>query len=183
MEKPKKLIIAGMDILDVSGPVSRIILRYWLKAFNKSKWLTIIITIISFLGLGIGIYLKETNRKEQEEAKRREVLTYQQQIIQLDQMANSLSNLTLFIKEQRAKLKENEDIVALLQKEKEKLAPLVEADRKLVNSVLDVQQEHFKSEVQSERWIGFGLGVVASFIASLVWAIMLYLFKKKKVTS
>jgi sensor c-di-GMP phosphodiesterase-like protein len=71
---------------------------------------------------------------------------------------------------QKEQLKQSQQTVESLKKEQAELKPVVEADRKIVESILSLQAQRAKANVWQERLIGFGLGVVGSLFASLIWS-------------
>lgn len=49
------------------------------------------------------------------------------------------------------------------------LRPVVEADREVVDTILRLQADKASANVWQERFIGFGLGILSSLVASLIW--------------
>jgi hypothetical protein len=66
-----------------------------------------------------------------------------------------------------------------LETEKQKLEPLVNADRAKVEAFFRAQEERAQEKVFQERYIGFGLGVLASFVASFLLFIGRYFIAKR----
>ena len=120
--------------------------------------------------------------KEQEQ-KRIENLTYTQQLDALNNVQGSLNNLMQFVEMQKGKLKESEDLVNSLKSEQEKLKPVVEADRKTVEAILELQAQRAQTSVWRERGIGFALGVLSSILASSLIALVSYMRKRKSPPS
>jgi len=93
---------------------------------------------------------------------------YQQQIKSLNETERSLKQLVTFIETQKAKLAESEAVVKSLKEEESKLRPVVEADRKLVDAILDAQHSRSRAYIWKERIISFLLGIIASIVAALL---------------
>ncbi len=85
-----------------------------------------------------------------------------------------------FVKEQQTSLKLTQETVESLKAEKEKLQPLVESDKKIVEGLFLAQEERNRSKAKKERWIGIGLGVIASIVASTIIMVVRYLFNRNK---
>jgi septal ring factor EnvC (AmiA/AmiB activator) len=75
----------------------------------------------------------------------------QVQIEQLDRFEDSLLGLKSFIEAQRNNLKESEERIESLNKERDKLQPIVEADRKAIEAIFQVQDERNRQSVWIER--------------------------------
>ena len=99
--------------------------------------------------------------KEYEEDEEYEVA---QQIEKLDEMQNSLEDLQNLISTQKENLINTEKYVELLKMEKQKLEPIVKANRELVESILTLQKERTMSQVWKDRFIGFVISVLAGLV-------------------
>jgi DNA repair exonuclease SbcCD ATPase subunit len=113
-------------------------------------------------------YLEKADR-EKREANRLESLNYQEQIQQLNQTERNIRQLLEFINSQKKALRETEDTISTLKTEREKLQPLVESDKAVVEALFKAQEERTSANVWRERWLGFGFGVLASLLASFLW--------------
>lgn len=153
--------------------------KEWVKLFKLKPLLTAIATGIVASTLAGGITYLDKIDREKREHKRLESLDYQGQIQQLDEMEHNVTQLLEFVTNQKKTLQETEDAIANLKVEKEKLQPLVETDRAVVEALFRAQEERANSNIWRERWIGFGLGVVASLIASFIWFVVALLIKNK----
>jgi hypothetical protein len=68
--------------------------------------------------------------------------------------------------------------VSKLQEEKKRIEPLVQADRKVVEAVFQLQEQRSAAGIHRERWIGFGLVVGASVVASFVYTLLVFAYRK-----
>lgn len=139
--------------------------------------ISLIVLIASSGALVTGIYFADNANREKQERNRLKILDYQTQIQQLNDTENNIRHLLDFIETQKNTLRETEDTISLLKKEQEKLKPIVESDKAIVEAIFRAQEERTNSSIWRERWIGFGVGVFASLIASLLWFIISILFK------
>lgn len=108
--------------------------------------------------------------KQQKERLREQNLTYEKQLETLTQVQSSIDNLKLFVSNQKQQLQEQQAVIQGLKTEKDKLQPLVEADKQVVEALFRIQAERNQSSVWFERLIGFLIGIVSSLVASLIWS-------------
>lgn len=158
----------------------RLVLTEWLKLYSLKPKTTLVITLILFASMIGGISYFSDIRQKKLEVKRLESLDYKKQIQQLNSMESSVRQLLTFVDFQKRKLQETEDSLSILMTERESLKPLVESDRATVEAFFKAQEERAKSNVWGERGIGFGLGILASLIASFIWFIMSMIIKNKR---
>jgi hypothetical protein len=90
------------------------------------------------------------------------------QISQLNEMQKSLKELQNFITLQKGKLQSESAALSDIRKEKEKLEPIVNADRKAIQSIIEFQENKYRGQVWKERAIGFIIGFISSLLASFV---------------
>ena len=98
--------------------------------------------------------------------------SYTTQIESLEMIQDSLVKLNEFIIAQKNKLNESQSVINELKDEHEKLKPIVEADRKIIDTVFALQEEREKNRIWLDRAVSFFLGILASMIASLVFTII-----------
>ncbi|MCI5138800.1 MAG: hypothetical protein D3922_10380 [Candidatus Electrothrix sp. AR1] len=96
----------------------------------------------------------------------------QYQIQQLNEVESTIKKLLFFVEAQRRKVRETEETLSILESEKNKLQPVVEANRATIEAVFRLQEERNAANVLRERLIGFFLGVISSLLASLVWLVI-----------
>ena len=144
--------------------------KLWKELYRLHPRATLIATILLAIGgslvLGAVTYYSKKSNEELVQ-KRQENLTYNQQLEALNNVQGSLNNLIQFVEAQKTKLKESENLINSLKTEQEKLKPVVEADRKTVEALVELQVQRLESNVWKERTIGFLLGFVSSILASL----------------
>lgn len=106
---------------------------------------------------------------------------YEKQIEVLDQVHRSIDNLKDFVTVQRKQLQEQQGVLEGLKDEREKLLPVVEADRQVVESLFRIQAERNLANVWKDYLIGFLLGILSSLIASLLWTLIRLRWPKKSL--
>jgi hypothetical protein len=143
--------------------------KEWVKLFKIKPYLTSALTAFLSVVMAVSMtYLDKVDR-EKREAKRLESQSYQQQLGQLNQTETNIRQLLEFVKTQKSTLRETEDTISALKTEKEKLEPLVDSDRAVVEAIFRVQEERTNANVWRERLVGFGFGILASLVASFLW--------------
>jgi hypothetical protein len=85
-----------------------------------------------------------------------------------------------FIEVEQRNLKVSEQALIALKREHEQLKPLVDSDRKTIDALFAAQEARNQAAQSTERWIGFGLGVGSSLVASLILAIISYTRRRSK---
>lgn len=154
----------------------------WIKLYKKRPVITIIATWIILISFGTTIYLTEKRSAKIREEKRLENLSFVKQIDQLNSTETNLKELITFIESQKTQLRQSQDLLESLNKEKNQLEPLVEADRKIVEALFEVQAKRSETNKWTERWIGFGFGVFGSIVATIIWTIATTLWTEKLKT-
>jgi len=105
--------------------------------------------------------------------------SYSTQLEFLENIEQSLVRLNGFVALQKKKLTESQSVLDDLKDEHDKLKPIVEADRKIIDTVFALQEEREKNKIWLDRTISFFLGILASMIASLVFTLIRTTIKKK----
>ena len=155
--------------------------REWMKCFEKRPKTTLILTILAFSTTAVITIAIDQSQRTTQEAKRRESLTYTQQLQRLNDTEANLHQLIEFVNVQKTTLRESEDVIAQLKKKHEELAPVVTADQKVIEAIFNAQEQRNTTSVWRERGIGFAFGVIGSYIASFLWQITLNI--RRKTTS
>ena len=129
-----------------------------------SSWIQLFIAIVSAL-ISIIIIV---NQKEPPNVQTGSL--YTSQIQTLDGVERSLEKLTSFVRQQKQMIQEAQGTLEGLKNEQDKLKPLLEADRRVVESLLQIQAEKQNREIWSERATGFFIGIAASLVASFLFS-------------
>ncbi|MCI5147060.1 MAG: hypothetical protein D3923_16435, partial [Candidatus Electrothrix sp. AR3] len=167
----------------ISAPVVESVAKLWIHAYLKAPTATSIISIVTSIIVGFTIYQTEVIRNQKIEQNLSQNLDFKAQIEQLNETENSLNVLLGFVTTQREKMTEYEKNIRELENEKQQLEPLVHADKKVVEALFKVQEQRAIENSSKERWIGFGLGILASIIASFVMVVGRYFMASKRENS
>jgi len=117
----------------------------------------------------------------QNKAKTSNQTDIQSQLVRLDNVQESLSNLNEFLAEQRSRLKDTETTIQNLENERAKLKPLVEADRKTVEALAVLFEERQLKSVWKERIYSFSFGIISSLLAAIIFRLVNSKLKSKKL--
>ena len=179
---PKCNILKADKILgSISNPVVESAAKLWIHAYLKSPVATAIISIVVGVGASFLVYQNEQQRKAQINVELSKNSDFSAQIKQLNDTEKSLKTLLAFVSAQKDRVTQNEKNIQQLEFEKQRLEPLVSADRAMVDALFKAQEERARENASQERWIGFGLGILASMLASFVIVIgkFFYAFWRK----
>jgi hypothetical protein len=98
---------------------------------------------------------------------------FQGQMDTLNRTSDALKDLTEFVAAQKRRLAETEGTLALLNNERERLKPIVEADRQIIDAVFVEENARRAVDVWKERGFGFVAGTIGSMLATgLCWALV-----------
>ena len=138
------------------------------KMFGDPIWSKLTASVIVAIA-AISIQVFEGHKKEK---VKQENATYEKQFERLTQVQASINDLAEFVTQQQQQLRKSQETLNTLEREKEKLKPIVESDRQVVDAILQLQAEKTKQNVWVERGIGFLIGIVGSLIASVIWTLV-----------
>lgn len=141
--------------------------------YIKNYWepiMIIIAVITSLISIGLGI-LTNTNNSDKEKIT--------SQIITLNIMSDNLKEMIKFIEVQKTKMIEEQKTLDDIKQEREKIEPLLSADKKVVEAVFKMQEERQIKSIWIDRAFGFFLGISSSIIATLI----INYFRKRRATT
>lgn len=93
----------------------------------------------------------------------------QRQLKNLDEIQLSLTELQAFVATQRVNLIESEKKLDEIYQERDKLQPIIEADKETVEAIFALQEDRNRGKVWQERLIGAFFGILSSLIAALIY--------------
>ena len=142
---------------------------------DKGTRYQIVVALISiFLAISVGIVgnlISKHINKQQE---------FSTQLKSLNEVEDSLKNLVTFVEAQKHALSESQSIIDRLKKEEQKLRPVVEADRRMVDAVLQAQAAYQRKEIWIERIVAFFLGIASSIVASFVYSSIRSVLRRRR---
>ena len=106
--------------------------------------------------------------KAYDRATQPETISFEQQIESLNKVEENINILSEFIKSQKNNLQQTQRTLTELKEQQEKLKPVVEADKKLVEAILSTHADKQRENIWWERAVGFFIGVVSSLSAAVI---------------
>jgi len=168
-----------VELLASHQSISAVVIDYWKRAYKIHPRATVVATILVALALAAVVFFAERQQRIDRDRQAALVARYDTQLRQLDSAEKNLHDLVAFVGAQRRQLENTEQAIAALKAEHVRLQPLVAADRKAVEALFAAQEARNATSQVRERWYGFGGGVLASLLASLLWYGGSYLAKRK----
>jgi hypothetical protein len=166
-------------ILDAVASPSRELAAGWIKAFLKAPVTTGLVSGLLGIGAAIGIKLYSVQQGREREAQRSASADYATQLTKLNDTEQKLRELLSFVTNQREALRQTEDALATLKSQRDSLAPLVESQKAVVDSLFAAQEQRNRQTAKSERWIGFWLGIASSIVASTCLGIVNFFVRRR----
>lgn len=154
--------------------------RLWLQLYRRAPIRTLAFTGLVLSGVVATAIYEELRTKIEREARLRQNSTYAAQAHNLDQTRANLESLLAFVENERKQLDASQRALHALKSEHDRLKPVLETDRKAIDALFAAQEARNQAALSTERWIGFGLGVIASLVASFVWAVGSYVVRRRR---
>lgn len=177
MQKADKIIST------ISSPIAKQAAEAWIHAYIKSPRLTgTFSVVVGIISVVVSFYANQFS-VEIRQAELSKNLDFRAQIQHLNQTESNIRQLLEFVEFQKTQLTNNEQSISLLKEEQQKLKPLVSANKQVVEAIFATQEAKARESAIMERWIGFGLGVVASIVASVILFIVQYFIRAARKNS
>ncbi len=162
-----------------TSPAVESAVRLWIHSYLKSPFITVIISLVIGVASSFGVNQIMNTKSLIQPASS----GFKEQLEQLDITEDSLKTLLTFVQSQKETTALNEQRIQQLEREKSKLEPLVKADKETVAALFAEQELRASANISKERWFGFGLGIIASIVASFLIAIGNYVVKSRRKSS
>jgi len=94
------------------------------------------------------------------------------QLRRLSEVEKSLSDLAKYVEQQKIEVTAAQQTLSALRTENRRLEPVVQTNRKLVQSILVASQAEQRTSIWTERIISFVLGILASLLASVLFRLL-----------
>jgi type II secretory pathway pseudopilin PulG len=145
------------------------LLKLWMRAYSKRPALTIVGTIIIVGMLATFIIINDRKEQKRQEEARLANADLSRQLDEMDRVKSSLQSLLTFVEDQRSKIKEGQETVAKLSNERSQLEPIVRSQHEVIDQIFAIQEQRAKRSKWMDISIGFILGIIGSFIASVIF--------------
>jgi ABC-type multidrug transport system fused ATPase/permease subunit len=166
--------------MDIIIKLSELLAVKWIELYKKWPKTTKIVSAVAVIIIIPIFVISLQYSNEVEQAKRLQNSTYTKQIQSLSETHDKLRSLIDFVDNEKRQIEVSQKILQSLKSEHDKLKPIVESDRKTIESILAAQDARNQIAQSWERWIGFFLGILASLVASFVYGFITYIVHKKK---
>lgn len=120
----------------------------------------------------IGAVFAAISDTQREKQRLKENTDYAAQLAKLNDTSEAIEDLLAFVENQKKAAKSSQIVVEDFQKEHQKLKPLVDADKEVVDSLFSAYEEKQAAKESTNYWWGFAGGVVTSLIASLITTVL-----------
>lgn len=94
---------------------------------------------------------------------------YARVISRINSIGTEIDNLREFLVREEARVRDAEVTVQRLHEERSALEPVVKAHQETVDGILGAHSKRIARNAWKERLIGFGLGILASVVASVIY--------------
>lgn len=162
-----------------TSPVLESGARLWIYSYFKYPFRTVLLSLMFLIVSGGGIY-QLSRHLDAKSVTQPLSADFKVQLDKLDTTEKSLKTLLSFVQYQKEATALNEQRIQQLENEKARLEPLVNADKEIVVALFAEQESRVSANTNEERWFGFGLGVLASIVASFLIAIGNYAIRSRR---
>lgn len=160
MEATKLIIMIASGVL---GTLSYSLLKYYNNGLGGSlkekRWAFLLsIPLIIFTFVGIAFIFSNILTKDKESI-------YKKQMTELDNFKKVIDNLNTYYTEYKNQLEESSRELERLKKEHDLLKPIVESEKKSVDSILS----YYSTSQNKWRWIEIGISFIVGLFVSTVY--------------
>jgi hypothetical protein len=157
---------------------SELFVDFWISSYKKAPRPTYIASVLSLIIAIAGLFFSITTLDKVSKEKLDKRQSYAEQLNLLESTEKNLNDLSDFITAKKSEIETTKILIKGLEEKKSKLEPIVNANQKIVDAIFLQQKRELEEGVWTERGISFGLGILASLLASLIWHFVAR-FKKK----
>lgn len=152
------------EILSIAlSEISKIIaLQY------KKRPILTLSAIIGVIGIIVSLVIGINYLNQQEEKKIVLNSNINERLQKLSEVQASLRELSVFIETQKQNIVTEKQTLESLKEEKNELEPIVKANRELVEKIFERQEKNSKWQFWLSIVLGFVLGIIGTFIASII---------------
>lgn len=173
-EKISSEELLGEDFDELKSKYERSI---WAKRQQGTNWrakniMALVVIILWGILFTTAIYLRPVENETTDKLEEQEIIS---QIETLDEISNNLSNLIFFLKVQKEKLETESNALQLLREEQKNLAPLLDADRKVVKTLFLEQEKRQRKN----KWFDRTIGALITLFCGGILQLILWFFKRR----
>lgn len=142
---------------------------FWVKSYKKSPQPTSIISALGVLVVSIGLVVTIYTSEQARSQKLEKTQSYTEQFDLLRTTEKNLNDLAEFISSKKGEIEATKSLIQDLETKKSELEPIVNANQEVVDAIFLQQRKDIERTIWVERGISFGLGILASLIATIIW--------------
>lgn len=175
-EKPIKLVKSLLQFR--FDKFSELFVDFWISSYRKAPKPTMITSVFSLSIAVTGLWVSIDTLDNANKKKLDKTQSYAEQLTLLENTEKNLNDLSDFITAKKSEIETTKILIKGLETKKSELEPIVNANQKTVDAIFLQQRRELEESILVERGISFGLGILASLLASLIWHFVAR-FKKK----
>lgn len=175
-EKPIKLVKSLLQFR--FDKFSELFVDFWISSYRKAPKPTTIASVFSLSIAVTGLWVSIDKLDNANKKKLDKTQSYAEQLTLLENTEKNLNDLSDFITAKKSEIETTKILIKGLETKKSELEPIVNANQKTVDAIFLQQRRELEESIWVERGISFGLGILASLLASLIWHFVAR-FKKK----
>ncbi|HEY0011569.1 MAG TPA: HNH endonuclease [Allosphingosinicella sp.] len=164
--------------LNIASNAAASLVQRWWRLIGDEQYRRFYSELASILVGGAGATVIFIMSVGQDQPKESQASSFEQQLASLDATQRSLNQLEQFVVQQREQMKVDRQALADLRQRRASLEPVVQADQRTVDALLRMQEERNRANAVRERWIGAGIGVGGSLVASALLALAALMLKR-----
>ena len=153
----------------ITDSVGALAVEAWKRVYAQYPKITVFSTVLGAVFGLLAVVITEVEHRGEEAKRASSLASYSRQLAALDQTQANLRQLISFVEQQKAQVADTQRALAAIKTEREQLFPLLSADRRTVDALFVRQEQRNRTAQVRERWLGFGIGVGASLLASIIW--------------
>lgn len=157
---------------------SELFVDFWISRYKKAPRPTSIASVLLLIIAIAVLYFSITTLDKVSKEKLDKRQSYAEQLTLLENTEKNLNYLSDFITAKKSEIETTKILIKGLEEKKSELEPIVNANQKTVDAIFLQQKRELEEGIWAERGISFGLGILASLLASLIWHFVAR-FKKK----
>jgi len=142
---------------------------FWVKSYKKSPRPTSIISALGVFFASISIVVTIYTSEQTRSQKLEKTQSYSDQFELLKSTEKNLNDLAEFISSKKGEIEAAKSLIQDLETKKSELEPIVNANQEVVDAIFLQQRRDIERTIWIERGISFGLGILASLIATIIW--------------
>lgn len=148
---------------------SEVFVDFWISSYRRAPKPTLIASIMTLFISATGLWFSITALDETSKQKLEKTQSYSQQLSLLENTEQNLNDISDFITAKKSEIEATKILIQGLETKKSELEPIVNANQKIVDAIFLQQRRELENGIWVERFISFGLGILASLLASLIW--------------